>query len=118
MQDTEHFYQKILEFPSDEEGTFYIDKEDCKIKVMFKYARAELKGEKNSLFEYSIAKNFPSYCIKLKELGVEFDFVMMTPGGYVARVFDPSGNPIEITCDDFFDEAGGDISAWSTYKRY
>ncbi|MEJ8852074.1 VOC family protein [Variovorax rhizosphaerae] len=118
MQETKDFYQEILGFIPNEDGTFLFQRDNCKFDVRFRYARAESKGEKSPLFEYSIPKNFPSYCIKLKELGVAFEVVVMTKGGYFGRIIDPSGNPIEITCNEFDDEEGGDISTWSTYKRY
>jgi hypothetical protein len=47
---------------------------------------------------------------------VEFDLVARTPGFYIARIADPSGNSIEVLCEEFEDEFGADISGWSVYQ--
>ncbi|MEJ8852076.1 VOC family protein [Variovorax rhizosphaerae] len=110
------FYQDILGFSQNTDGTLSLENEDCNFAIRLRYAHGELKEERDSIFEFSISENFPSYCAQLKGRGVEFDFVIKTKGNYIGCILDPSGNPIEFTCNDLTDENGIDISDWNAYS--
>ncbi|MGJ7565568.1 VOC family protein [Variovorax sp. GB1R11] len=82
------------------------------LAISFKYfdsKRKENDKEADAIYEFFIDKNFPSFCLRLKEKGVAFDTIARTPGFYLARFFDPSGNTIEVISESFEDDAKADI---------
>jgi catechol 2,3-dioxygenase-like lactoylglutathione lyase family enzyme len=109
------FYENALGYEPDPEMDVLRIPGHQDLAVTFKYSDAAPKRTA-ALYEFFVEKNFPSFCERLKNKGVEFDLVARTPGFYIARIVDPSGNSIEVICEDFEDESGADISGWSVFQ--
>jgi hypothetical protein len=88
------------------------------VRGQLQYSRVNIDPAKNSLFEFNIGNDFPYYCMSLRQQGVRFDFVAMTPGGYIAKIFDPCDNSILIGYDIFENISNVDLSSWDEYRRY
>lgn len=116
MKQMEGFYAEVLRFTLDE-GEFFVNNIKA-IRGQLQYSRVNIDPAKNSIFQFNIASDFPEYCISLRQQGVNFDFVAMTPGGYIAKIFDPCGNSILIGCDSFESSSNADLSSWDEYRRY
>jgi catechol 2,3-dioxygenase-like lactoylglutathione lyase family enzyme len=109
------FYEDVLGYERDAELGVLRVPGHANLAVCFKYAdRGETRS--GALYEFSLEKNFPSFCARLKDKGVAFDMLARTPGFYFARFLDPSGNFIEVISENFEDEAGVDVSGWSGYQ--
>lgn len=113
------FYAGVLKYERDPElGVLRVPGHQD-LAICFKYSnlvRGINEQDREAIYEFFVEKNFPSFCERLREHGVEFDMLAHTPGGYFARVLDPSGNPIEITSESFEDDLNVDISNWSIYQ--
>lgn len=70
------------------------------------------------IFRYEIAENFLSYCDAIRKRGARFEMLCSHPGGYLAKVIDPSGNTFEIDCASWNEIAPVDFSNFEFYKRY
>ena len=116
MRQMEAFYGDILRFITDE-GEFFVNNIKA-IRGQLQYSRVQIDPAKNSLFQFNLTSDFPEYCTTLRQKGVRFDFVAMTPGGYIAKVFDPCDNSIFIGCDSFESSSNVDLSGWDEYRRY
>jgi hypothetical protein len=113
------FYEGILGYKRDPELNVLRVPDHRNLAVCFKYFDLTGKsGEKDrgALYEFSLEKNFPSFCLGLKEKGVRFDMLARTPGFYFARIMDPSGNSIEIISENFEDDLNVNISDWGIYQ--
>ena len=116
MEQMEAFYGDILCFNLDE-GEFKINN-IIGVRGQLQYSRVNIDPAKNPLFQFNIESNFPEYCVSLRDQGVHFDFVAMTPGGYIAKIFDPCDNSILIGCYSFESHDNVEISTWDEYRRY
>ncbi|WP_143080849.1 VOC family protein [Variovorax sp. YR750] len=115
------FYEGVLKYERDPVLDILRVSGHQDLAICFKYSNLIGVGGRNekdrgAIYEFSIEKNFPSFCQSLMESGVEFDMLAHTPGGYFARVLDPSGNSIEIVSESFEDDLNVDISNWSIYR--
>ncbi|SDI44645.1 VOC family protein [Variovorax sp. OV700] len=109
------FYEDALGYEPDQEMDVLRIPGHPGLAITFKYSDAAPKRTA-ALYEFFVEKNFHSFCEHLKNKGVEFDLVARTPGFYIARIVDPSGNSIEVICEDLEDESGADISGWSVFQ--
>ena len=116
MVKMEAFYGDVLHFIINE-GEFFVNNIPA-VRGQLQYSRVDINPAKNSLFQFNIVSDFPEYCKSLRQQGVNFDFVAMTPGGYIAKIFDPCANSILIGCDSFESSSNVDLSDWDEYRRY
>ncbi|WP_426196500.1 hypothetical protein [Massilia sp. DWR3-1-1] len=110
------FYGDILRFTIDG-SEFFMNNIEA-IRGQLQYSKVKIDPAKNPLFQFNIVSDFPEYCISLRQQGVHFDFVAMTPGGYMAKIFDACDNSILIGCDSFETSSDIGISSWNEYRRY
>ncbi|RSZ29327.1 MULTISPECIES: VOC family protein [unclassified Variovorax] len=113
------FYEGVLGYERDSELNILRVPGHRDLAVCFKYfdsTGSKNESDKGALYEFSIEKNFPSFCKGLRERGVEFDMLARTPGFYFARIFDPSGNSIEILSESFEDDLDASVSDWDIYQ--
>ena len=116
MKKMKAFYGETLNFMVD--GSAFLINNIPNVRGQLQYSSVDIDGEKNPLFQFNLMNNFPEYCRSLRDQGVQFDFVAMTPGGYIGKLFDPSGNSLLIGCDSFDSSNNVDLSSWNEYKRY
>lgn len=116
MQQMKAFYGGKLNFMLD--GSAFLINNIPNIRGQLQYSQVDIDAEKNPLFQFNLVNNFPDYCGSLRDQGVHFDFVAMTPGGYIGKLVDPSGNSLLIACDSFESSSNVDITSWNEYKRY
>lgn len=116
MKQMRRFYGEILHFTID--GSEYLVNNIISVRGQLQYSSVKIDREKNPIFQFNIARNFPEYCIALRNQGVHFEFVAMTPGGYIAKIFDPCGNSMLIECGSFESSSEVDLSSWDEYRRY
>ena len=88
------------------------------VRGQLQYSEVKIDPAKNPLFQFNITSDFPEYCMFLRQQGVQFDLLAMTPGGYMARIFDPCDNSILIGCESFENSTEVDLSNWDEYRRY
>lgn len=83
------------------------------------FAKQDFNQQRQSQCATKEVRNPPTlYCISLRQQGVDFDFLAMTPGGYMASIFDPCDNSISIGYDSFESRSNIDLSGWDEYRRY
>ena len=116
MEQMETFYGDILRFPIN--GSEFLVNNIETVRGQLQYSEVKIDPAKNPLFQFNLASDFPEYCMSLRHEGVHFDFVAMTPGGYMASIFDPCDNSILIGCDSFESSSKIDLSSWDEYRRY
>ncbi|MEM8514275.1 hypothetical protein RCH14_003620 [Massilia sp. MP_M2] len=116
MEKMESFYGDILGFRM-EEGELFINNIST-VRGQLQYSRVKIDPQKNPLFQFNVVGEFPEYCRLLRNQGVEFEFVAMTPGGYMAKILDPCDNSILIECDSFENSSDFDLTSWEEYRRY
>lgn len=116
MEKMKTFYGDVLHFTIDG-SEFFVNNIEA-IRGQLQYSKVKIDPAKNPLFQFNIVSDFPEYCISLRHQGVHFDLVAMTPGGYMAKIFDPCDNSILIGCDSFESRSGVGISSWDEYRRY
>ncbi len=119
LEEMNVFYENILGYEQDMALDVLRVPGHANLAVSFKYFNSNEKDKKkeaDALYEFSIDRNFPSFCQRLKEQGVQFDMLARTPGFYFARILDPSGNYIEVTSESFEDDFNVDISDWDNYQ--
>lgn len=116
MTQMETFYGDVLRFTI-QEGKFLLNNMEA-VRGQLQYSDVYIDPERNPLFQFNIISDFPEYCISLRQQGVRFDFVAMTPGGYMAKIFDPCENSILIWCESFESSSDVGLSSWDEYRRY
>lgn len=116
MEEMKTFYGDVLSFTI--YGSEFLVNNIENIRGQLQYSEITIDIAKNSLFQFNIERNFPEYCISLRQQGVVFDLLAMTPGGYMAKIMDPCNNSILIGCDSFENNGNVDISDWNEYRRY
>jgi len=116
MEKMKAFYGNILGFRT-EEGEFFINNIST-VRGQLQYSEVKIDPLKNPLFQFNITVEFPEYCMVLRNQKVNFEFVVMTPGGYMAKILDPCDNSILIECDSFENSTDIDLSSWAEYQRY
>lgn len=116
MEKMKAFYGDILGFRT-EEGEFFINNIST-VRGQLQYSEVKIDPLKNPLFQFNITVEFPEYCMVLRNQKVNFEFVAMTPGGYMAKILDPCDNSILIECDIFENSTDIDLSSWAEYQRY
>lgn len=116
MEQMKEFYGEVLRFSID--GSKFLVNNIPSVCGQLQYSEVKIDPEKNPLFQFNIVSDFPEYCISLRQEGVRFDFLAMTPGGYIAKIFDPCDNSILIVCDSFESSNNVDLSSWEEYRRY
>ena len=120
-EEMDAFYEGVLSYERDSAlGVLRVPGHQ-NLAICFKYSNLLGENRRNqedrlAIYEFSVEKNFPSFCQRLREHGVEFDMLAHTHGGYFARVLDPSGNLVEITSESVEDDFAVDISNWSVYR--
>ena len=116
MEQMKAFYGDTLGFTINR-SQFLVNNIEA-VRDQLQYPEVKIDPAKNPIFQFNLASDFPEYCISLRQLGVRFDFLAMTPGGYMARIFDPCDNSILIGCESFESSTGVDLSSWDEYWRY
>ena len=119
LEKMDAFYEGVLKYERDSELNILRVTGHRDLAICFKYSDSIAKinaRDREALYEFFIEKNFPSFCQKLKESGVEFDMLARTPASYFARILDPSGNSVEIISESFEDDFGVDVSGWDVYQ--
>lgn len=116
MEEMKVFYGEALAFSID--GSQFLVNNMDEIRGQLQYSRVTIDPAKNPLFQFNIVSDFPAYCVSLRRQGVRFEFVAMTPGGYMAKIFDPCGNSILVECDSFENSSNVDLSSWDEFRRY
>jgi len=110
------FYGDVLSFTI--HGSEFLVNNIENIRGQSQYSEITIDIAKNSLFQFNIESNFPEYCILLRQQGVVFNILAMTPGGYMAEIMDPCNNTILIGYKIFENNGNVDISDWNEYRRY
>jgi len=110
------FYADVLSFTI--YGNEFLVNNIENIRGQLQYSELKIDIAKNSLFQFNLKSDFPEYCISLRQQGVVFNILAMTPGGYTAEILDPCGNSILIGCDSFESSGNVAISDWHEYRRY
>lgn len=92
----------------------------CTVVLMNSDLEFEELSKNLPIFKFFIEKNFLTYCQNLITNDIKFKLFSQHPGGYTARVIDPSGNSIEMECNEFEDDNQDSIDPknWSFYIRY
>jgi predicted enzyme related to lactoylglutathione lyase len=103
--DTEAYYRDVMSFDFDGD-LFYLPINDLNVALRLLNTDAEAKvrfppRKCFPLFAFSIESDFLSYCDSIWKKGARIERVVATPGGYHARISDPSGNQFEVECDSF-----------------
>ena len=120
------FYLDVLGFEKIEYNIYFPEGKCRNVELILmnsdkesrqKYLMLNNNFARYPLFRYRVNENFLSYCKKILDGGGRFDMLIMTPGGYYARVIDPFGNSFEIECDSFNDINDIDTSEWDFYRR-
>lgn len=110
------FYGDVLRFTIN--GSEFLVNNIESVRGQLQYSEVKIDPANNPIFQFNIVSDFPEYCMSLRNQGVHFDFVVMTPGGYVASIFDPCDNSILVGCDSFENSSNVDLSIWDEYRRY
>lgn len=116
MEQMKAFYGEMLGFIF--HGSEFLINNIESIRGQLQYSQVSIDPEKTPIFQFNVANNFPEFCTALRHQGAQFDFLAMTPGGYMAKIFDPSGNSVLIGCDSFETTGNYDLSSWKEYRRY
>lgn len=116
MAQMKNFYGQILRFTIN--GSEFLVNNIRTVRGQLQYSEIKIDPSKNPLFKFNIKNDFPEYCMSLREQEVHFDFLAMTPGGYMASIYDPCGNSILVGCDSFENSTNVDLTSWDEYRRY
>lgn len=87
MEQMKTFYGDTLGFTINR-SQFLVNNIEA-VRGQLQYSKVKIDPATNPIFQFNIASDFPEYCISLRQQGVSFDFLAMTPRGYMARIFDP-----------------------------
>ena len=116
MAQMKNFYGEILRFTIN--GSEFLVNNIRTVRGQLQYSEIKIDPAKNPMFRFNLKNEFPEYCMSLRQQGVDFDFLAMTPGGYMASIYDPCGNSILIGCDSFENSTDVDLTSWDKYHRY
>ena len=108
-----NFYHKTLKFKESGFVLAFPGYDDAGIWIL---ENSDEEPTGLSYFGYEVKTNFLSYCDGLISLGVKFEMVWNHPNGYVARLFDPDGNTIQITCESFDETSEVDTTKWGFFN--
>ena len=86
MDEMKTFYGDVLSFTI--YGSEFLVNNIANIRGQLQYSEIKIDIAKNSLFQFNIESDFPKYCISLRQQGVVFNLLAMTPGGYMAEIMD------------------------------
>jgi len=86
MDEMKTFYGDVLSFTI--YGSEFLVNNIVNIRGQLQYSEIKIDIAKNSLFQFNIESDFPKYCISLRQQGVVFNLLAMTPGGYMAEIMD------------------------------
>jgi len=90
MEEMKTFYGDVLSFAI--YGSEFLVNNIETIRGQLQFSEITTDIAKNSLFQFNIESNFPEYCVSLRQQGVVFNLLAMTPGGYMAGIIDPCNN--------------------------
>jgi len=86
MEEMKTFYGDVLSFTI--YGSEFLVNNIENIRGQLQYSEITIDIAKNSLFQFNIESNFPEYCLSLRQQGVVFNLLAMTPGGYMSEIMD------------------------------